>query len=218
VTEQDLRVFSGRKGVLLDLDGTLYCNHACRPYVEEVDRITGMMLLDRYETEDPKEAFRRLQSDQDSRGYRSKTEALDKLFGISLAEQNRWRERWTSPQDFLRPDERALQTLQHLSRSFVLLLGTNNTPVVTRRVLEALGIPEKIFSLLRSSEDLGAAKPEERFFRGIVRDSGIAAEDLVSVGDRAVSDLAPAAELGMGTYLVETIEDFYRLGHARFDS
>ena len=204
--------FRGRRGVLMDLDGTLYSNSS---YVEEVDRITGMLVLDHYDTRDPHQAFSRLEADQRAHGFGSKTDALDRLFGISLHDQNRWRERWTRPSDFLEPDARITETLVQLAGEFTLLLGTNNAPALTRSVLAALEIPEDLFVLVLTSEDLGAAKPDRRFFLGVARESGIEPEGLVSVGDRQRSDLDPAARLGMGTYLVQTPEDVYRLENVR---
>ena len=214
---EELLVFSGRTGILMDLDGTLYCNRANRAYVNEVDRITGMLVREHYGTEDAHTAFQLLERDQAAHGHGSKTVCLERLFGIDLQAQNRWRERCTRPEDFLRPDARLRGLLEYLGGAFSLILGTNNAPGVTRRVLAALEIPEDVFRLIRTSEELGAAKPAERFFREIAREAGTDPRELVSVGDRQESDLDPAARLGMGTWLVRTIEDVYRIEGARPD-
>lgn len=209
-----LDAFRGRRGVLLDLDGTLYCGRHHLGYLAEVDRVTGLRVAPHYGGVTPEAAFRLLQRDQDAAGCRSKSEALERLFGIGLAEMNRWRERWTRPEHHLRPDPLLLEALRALAGRFELVLGTNNAPGLTRSILEILGVPEGTFRALITSEDVGAAKPEAGFFRAAAAAVRCTPGEMVSVGDRPEADLEPAARLGMGTYLVQSIEDMYALRKA----
>jgi len=209
-----LEVFRGRKGILFDLDGTLYCSTANADYFREVDRITGLRVQRYYGTHTPEEAFARLERDQERLGYRSKSESLERLFGIGLAEMNRWRERLTEPERYIAQDDRLREVLRDLAARFVLVLGTNNAPRLTRRILEVLGVPASSFRSILTSEDVGAAKPEHGFFLQAAAAAGLAPREMVSVGDRSPSDLEPAVALGMGAYRVRSIDDVYALAGA----
>ncbi len=209
-----LAVFRSRAAVLVDLDGTLYTPADYPAYFDEMDRVTGRRVREALGAADDRDAFERLVREQRRLGLGSKSATLDRVLGIGLAEMNRFREAETHPERHLRPDPRAHETLVALRRRFRLVLGTNNAPGLARRLLGALGIPGGIFDFVLSSEDLLVAKPEPAFFHAVAERMGLPPDAFVSVGDSEASDLAPARELGMGSYLVTTMEDFYRLALA----
>ena len=204
-------VLAGRRAILFDLDGTLYCNEANRAYGDELDRITGLLVQERYGCATADEAYQRLAQDRDRLGFATRGQVLERCFGLGLVEQNRHRERHTHPERFLRPDPTLGRALDLLGTRFELLLGTNNTPLLARRVLAALGVDAERFRLLIASEDVGCAKPDPAFFRAILERSGFPPEQVLALGDRPEVDLVPAAALGMGTYLVRSVVDVYTL-------
>ena len=204
----------GRSALLLDLDGTLYPASSHRAYLDTVKRITGMREEEVYDASDPDSAYADLQADRSKYGFGSDTETLRERWGIGIAEMNRFRERWTRPSDFLAPEPRVATAVERMLASRTLILGTNNTPVLARRILKVLEIPEGWFAAIFSSEDLGAAKPDRAFFERICERAGLPARAFVSVGDRAASDLDPAAAVGMETWLVVGAEDLEALADA----
>ena len=213
-----LRVFRGRRGILFDLDGTLYDAGAYSAYFEATDRVTGLKLLGCYGVDDPEAAFERLERDRRAGGHPSKSAALEALHGIGIAEMNRFRERHLHPEDLIRPDPRMARVLTALADRFTLVLGTNNAPGLMLRILACLGVPPEAFHRMLTSEDVGSAKPDPAFFAAVAACAGHEARDFVSVGDRLESDLEPARRLGMGTWLVRSPEDVYALERARPDA
>ena len=206
-------VFSGRTAILFDLDGTLYGGPDAEAWFAEVDRVLGTRVAHHFAASDGMAAFRALgQRMEREPAIRSKSEALTRWFGISLGEMNRFRERQTAPEEFLRPDPAVAALLARLAGRFRLVLGTNNSARLARRTLRCLGIDEACFAALVSSEDAGVAKPEAGFFRHVVGVTGFPPGAIVSVGDRADSDLVPAAALGFGTWQVRDRSDVLGLG------
>ncbi len=69
-----------------------------------------------------------------------------------------------------------------------------NQPQATERVLVGLGLPADVIA---SSEGLGVAKPDPRFFALVARLLGVPAGAVASVGDRLDNDVLPAEAAGM---------------------
>lgn len=203
--------FAKREAILLDLDGTLYTKERFPEVFTEMEEATGERVRNAYAAPSSALAYAALLDDKRRLGCHSKSETLEKVHGITLAEMNRWREARTFPERYLSEDGRLRATIQHLARHFRLVLGTNNAPGLARRILDALRVPKEIFEHILTSEDVGHAKPEAAFFLRVLELTRLPAQAFVSVGDSEASDLVPAQKLGMGIYLVATIEDFYRL-------
>ena len=210
----DPAVIEGRHVLLFDLDGTLYPASEHQPYLDEVNRITGLRVQEIYDAADGYEAHARLREDRVRHGFTSDTETLASLHGIEMAEMNRFRERNTRPERFLEPDPRVIDAVGRCLATRVLVLGTNNTPGLARTILRVLGIDEAWFAGIFASEDLGAPKPAASFFEELCARTGLRAKDMVSVGDRPESDLVPAAALGMATWHVQNMTDLETLAAA----
>jgi putative hydrolase of the HAD superfamily len=205
-------VFAGRKGILFDLDGTLYGGPSCEPFFKATDAVTGLRVRKLVRRADPTEAFDAIEEAKagDS-SLRSKSDVLERRFGVGLSEMNRFRERFTDPEAHLRPDPEVAALLVALAPRFRLVLGTNNAPGLARRILSILGVDPGVFRRVATSEDFGAAKPDARFFRMAAAALELEPSDLVSVGDRPESDLAPAEELGFRTWRVASRNDLLAL-------
>jgi FMN phosphatase YigB (HAD superfamily) len=205
-------LFRGRRAILFDLDGTLYGGPAYEAYLRHADDVTGLRIRGRTGVADPAGAFAALEALREGDpSLRSKSDVLERRFGISLAEMNRFRERFTEIEAHFRPDPRAARLLNGLRTRYRLLLGTNNAPRLARRILAALGVDPNVFVGVLTSEDAGAAKPDARFFHEAARRLGVAPGEFVSVGDRPESDLAPAVALGAGAWRVDGPDDLYAL-------
>lgn len=205
-------VFRGRRAILFDLDGTLYGGPHYEAYLVHADDVTGLRVRARTGVREPGPAFAALESLRlGDPSLRSKSDVLERRFGIGLAEMNRFRERFTDIESHFRPDPRAAALLRGLAGRFRLLLGTNNAPRLARRILAALGVDPSVFVGVMTSEDAGAAKPDARFFNAAASRLGVPLAEIVSVGDRPESDLEPAAALGAGTWRVGSPADLYAL-------
>lgn len=59
------------------------------------------------------------------------------------------------------------------------------------------------FAYVRFAEDIGASKPDPKFFRSILDLAGARPDLAVSVGDRLENDYLPARSIGMSSVLVD---------------
>lgn len=95
----------------------------------------------------------------------------------------------------LYPDVRPC--LEELAQQGVTVVLAGNQPAVRRRQLEALGLP---CDAVRTSQELGCAKPDPAFFDAVLELTGV--EDpgqVLYVGDRVDNDVVPAAARGLRT-------------------
>jgi phosphoglycolate phosphatase/putative hydrolase of the HAD superfamily len=131
-------------------------------------------------------------------------------YGISMAENVRWREETCEPALFLKEDRKLGETLKELSASYALGVVTNNPVLVARKTLAALGV-ESYFGSLVGLDTCMTAKPQRLPFVKMTELLGCQPETCVSVGDRYDIDLALPMEMGMGGILVDGVEDVYKL-------
>lgn len=95
----------------------------------------------------------------------------------------------------LYPDVRAC--LQELHDAGVVVVIAGNQPARRTAQLRALSLPT---TLIATSDDIGAEKPDPAFFDGIMRVAGTAdPAAILYVGDRIDNDMGPAAAHGMRT-------------------
>jgi FMN phosphatase YigB (HAD superfamily) len=137
----------------------------------------------------------------------SKPAALAAWYGIGLAEMNRFRETHETPESHVRPSLGIEEALDIFGSRFRLVLATNNSPKLARRILRSLGIAEDRFVAVVAAEDAGAPKPAEAFFAYVVKAAGTSYDRSVSVGDGLVTDIEPARALGFATYHVRGPRD-----------
>jgi phosphoglycolate phosphatase/putative hydrolase of the HAD superfamily len=131
-------------------------------------------------------------------------------YGISIADNIRWREETCEPARFLGEDKKLKKTLSELSARYALGVVTNNPVLVARRTLAVLGV-EDCFGALVGLDTCMTAKPGRLPFVRITEFLGRKVETCVSIGDRYDIDLALPMELGMGGILVDGVEDVYGL-------
>lgn len=203
-------LFPPLRAIVFDMDGTLYRSPRLdRAYDRSVYRIVaqvqGVTLA---------EARRRFQTAYELERRRlgrtpSKLFTLTRL-GIPDREWARRAARWIKPRLFLRPDPRLRRTLQALRTHFKLAVVTNNHRRNLVSTLRALGVADCFDDLLALS-DTRLFKPSCRLYQLSAKRLGVAPAECLSVGDRYELDLAPAAQAGMQTLLVQRIEDLYRL-------
>ena len=105
---------------------------------------------------------------------------------------------WPSREERLYPE--AVSCLHRLKRCYRLGIIANQLPGVFNR-LEQWGIL-RYFSVIVTSDGLGAAKPDLQIFRAALQQAGCPAHRCVMIGDRLDNDIAPAKSLGMKTVWV----------------
>ena len=98
----------------------------------------------------------------------------------------------------------ARRALRALSVLPVLCVATNATDSDAVRVAEALervGLRTHLTHFF-TSQELGARKPDPRFFENVALRLGIPPENLMAVGNDLRKDIGPAKRAGMNTVLV----------------
>ena len=199
------------KALAFDMDLTLYTSAEYGQYqvdslIERLGKIRGLS-FDQMNRE--VEEARKGWIEANGGKKPSLTKVLS-LFGISLEESIRWREDTYEPARFLKEDKRLKESLEKLSRFFILGVITNNPVLVARKTLAAMKVGE-CFSVLIGLDTCMVAKPDKKPFIRFSELSGCSTETCVSVGDRYDIDLAPPLEIGMGGILVDGAEDVYEL-------
>jgi len=90
----------------------------------------------------------------------------------------------------------ALATVRTLAKKFPLALVTNGIAMVQRRRFAASPITA-YFQAVVISEEVGIAKPDPRIFAPALEKIGVAAGEVLYVGDSVTSDMAAARNAGM---------------------
>lgn len=205
-----LPLFPPLRAIIFDLDGTLYRSARLnRAYERSVYRVVAQTLR-----VTPAEARRRFDAEYARlrgrlRRTPSKLYTLTQL-GISDQDWARAAGRWIKPHLYVRPDPRLRRTLLALRPHVKLAVVTNNHRGNLLATLRVLGV-EDCFDDLLALSDTRLFKPSSRLYRLSAERLAVDPADCLSVGDRYELDLAPAAQAGMHTLLVQRLDDLYRL-------
>ncbi len=194
--------------LLFDIDGTLYDSPEYQDF--QIRRIVSRMANHLGQT--VPETDQRIAEVR--RSMHPRKPALSEVglsLGIPLSLTVEWRSHDFVPRDFLATDANlrdALSTL--LNRGYEIAALTNNPASVGFATLEALGVADR-FSVLVGLDDAGAPKPDPSGFRKVLSQTGVAAKEVLSIGDRHDVDLKAVLDAGGGGLLVHRVQDIYTL-------
>lgn len=131
----------------------------------------------------------------------SQTQAVSVICNIPVAQAARDTDSFLNRTQFISRDERLIALFEKLRGLTHYILG-NGAKETIREGLAVLGLDEKIFEEIVTSETVGENKPSEKGYRYIMGKTGLPADAHLMIGDREHVDLAPAHALGMKTCLV----------------
>ncbi len=199
------------KTLIFDIDSTLYTNAAYA--FEQVDCQVRQFARDRGISA---EEARRMVAD-----YRKKFAAANNgkkislgntllAFEIPIAQSVEWRKTLMEPADFLKRDEKLIQTLRSLSSRFKLICVTNNPVFTARKTLNAIGISE-FFPEIVGLDTCLKSKPALEPFEKACELTQTQPQDCIAIGDRYDMDIALPLEMGMGGILVTGVEEVYEI-------
>lgn len=198
------------EALLFDIDGTLYRNDAYAR--DQLDAIVGRFAVE--QGIPIADAWDRVNDHRRStRRLTGKTPSLGNTFlefGVPIAKSAEWRREVVDPEHYLKPDRRLAEALTALSGGFRLAALTNNPTDIGLRTLDCLGV-RSFFPLVIGLDRTLASKPDPRALEIALESLGLAADRVVSIGDRFEVDLEPVLERGGGAILVTSMEDVYRL-------
>lgn len=197
------------KTLIFDIDSTLYTNAAYA--FEQVDCQVRQFARDRGMSADE---ARRMVAD-----YRKKFAANNNgkkislgivllAFGVPIEQSVEWRKTLMEPADFLKRDERLIQTLSALQQKYNLICVTNNPVFTARKTLDAIGISE-FFPDIVGLDTCLKSKPAVEPFMKACELTNSTPQQCIAIGDRYDMDIALPLELGMGGILVTGVEEVY---------
>ena len=197
------------KTLIFDIDSTLYTNAAYA--FEQVDCQVRQFAKDRGITA---EEARRMVAD-----YRKQYAAANNgkkislgntllAFGIPIAQSVEWRKTLMEPADFLKRDEKLIQTLRSLSQHFKLICVTNNPVFTARKTLNAIGISD-FFPDIVGLDTCLKSKPALEPFEKACELTQTQPQNCIAIGDRYDMDIALPLQMGMGGILVTGVEEVY---------
>lgn len=131
----------------------------------------------------------------------SATETVAHLCGVSTPEAAKAFEAYYDRTKYVKRDEKLIELFEKLSSFTHYILANGYSPKL-RETLKVLGLPEKTFVEIVTSETVGVNKPHEAGYRYIMEKTGLPASAHMMIGDREIVDLQTAKALGMRTCLV----------------
>ena len=197
------------KGIIFDIDGTLYTSEE---YVfEQVDvQVRHFAKLKSISVE----AARKMVEDykakwaENHNGEKISLAKTMAAFGIPVAESILWRKKLIKPEKFLHRDEKLVKTIESLKSKYKIICVTNNPVFTARKTLEAIGVSE-FFPEIIGLDSTGLSKPHYLPFSMALQKMGVEAKNCVAVGDRFNIDIELPVKMGMGGILVDGVEDVY---------
>ena len=204
------------KGIIFDIDGTLYTSEE---YVfEQVDvQVRHFAKLKSISVE----AARKMVEDYKAKwaethnGEKISLAKTMAAFGISVAESIQWRKTLIKPEMFLSRDEKLVKTLENLKSKYKIICVTNNPVFTARKTLEAIGVSE-FFPEIIGLDTTGLSKPHYLPFSMALEKLGLNAKNCVAVGDRFNIDIELPVKMGMGGILVDGVEEVYLIQNSEF--
>jgi HAD superfamily hydrolase (TIGR01662 family) len=125
-----------------------------------------------------------------------------KYFGVDLDALSREIDAENNPDDDMRTEDfypDAIPTLKALVAAGHRIALAANQPARAQLALEGLGLP---VDFVATSSKWGVAKPSPEFFARVIAEAGVAARDIIYVGDRLDFDVRPAKAAGMQAVLI----------------
>ena len=199
------------RGIVFDLDGTLY---VCNPFADAIQETANIYIADLLGIK--KEQAFQLMTDTRARlteesGTVQTLSSVCAELGGNIRELHRYFEERLQPEAYLVRDERVVHLMQRLAEHFPLYIYTNNNRALATRIINHLGL-EGLFRGIFAIDDAWRSKPDEQMLAGIMAETGLAPAEALFVGDRYDVDLRVPEQYGCPVYLSRTVEQLLRLG------
>lgn len=201
----------GCKGILLDLDDTLYLYEPCH---NKALKSCWEATKDRLSYGEFSKLYRQLRNQVKSELYpqascRSRLLAfqkmaemfnLDKPYGWALKMHNMY---WDCFIEAMEVHSEAVRFLNRCKdeRLPVCLVSDMLTEIQIRKVYK-LGI-EQFINRMVTSEEAGAEKPDRRIFELALKKLGLGSSEVIMIGDDLEKDVKGAGEFGIKAYKID---------------
>lgn len=201
---------SSIRGIIFDLDGTLYVCDTFAALIQEAATayIAGLKGISQPEAS-LLMAATRLRLSEESGALQTLSAVCEELGG-SIRELHGIFEERLRPEACLVRDERVILLLTRLSAQFPLYIYTNNNRALATRIINYLGL-NGLFRSVYAIDDAWRAKPDEEMLSRILSETGLSPAEALFVGDRYDIDLRVPEQHGCPVYLSQSLEQLLRL-------
>jgi putative hydrolase of the HAD superfamily len=198
------------RGIIFDLDGTLYvCDHyATEIQAAAVGYISALMQISSAEA-GLVMAATRLRLTEES-GTVQTISAVCAELGGSIPDLHYFFGQNLQPENHLERDERVVGLLERLAKKFSLAIYTNNNRALTTRIMNCLGLDGLVANIF-TIDDTWRGKPDEEMARRVLAALELSPDEALFVGDRYDVDLRVPEQLGCPVYLSQRLEQLLRL-------
>jgi putative hydrolase of the HAD superfamily len=198
------------RGIIFDLDGTLYVSPEFADTIQETacSYIAGLKGIA------TDQACRLLATTR--RLLKEETDAVPTLSAVCTKLGGNVRDLHAiftadlRPEAYLTRDERVVALLERLEQSIPLYLFTNNNRELTTRIISILGL-NGLFRRIYTIDDTWHGKPDEGLLNRILAEGGLMPSEALFVGDRYDVDLRLPEQRGCPVYLSQSVEQLLRL-------
>ncbi|GFE62207.1 HAD family hydrolase [Geobacter sp. AOG2] len=201
---------SAIRGIVFDLDGTLYVSDPFAATIQEV--ATGYIASLKGVSGD--EACSLMAATRsrlcETHGITPTLSTVCTELGGNIRELHAVFESRLRPESYLVRDERVIILLERLSQRFELSLFTNNNRALTTRIIGYLGL-DVFFRHIFAIDDQWLAKPDESMLEQVLTRLGLTPAEALFVGDRYDVDLRLPEQRGCPVYLSQSVEQLLRL-------
>jgi len=198
------------KGIVFDLDGTLYVAPAFAAAIKEA-AVGYISFLQGISCDDARQLMadtRAMLAADDS--IVPTLSAVCTALGGNLRDLHAVFEATLRPEAYLVRDERTIALLERLAQRCDLYLYTNNNRALATRIVTYLGI-DHCFRRIFTIDETWRAKPDGELVARVLREIGQAPAEVLFVGDRYDVDLRLPEQCGCPVYLTQSVEQLLRL-------
>jgi HAD superfamily hydrolase (TIGR01549 family) len=198
------------RGIVFDLDGTLYASPGFAATIQ-AEAVMYMASLKGVAPEEMQQlmAATRSRLTEESGTVQTLSTVCTELGG-SVRELHAIFEERLRPEAYLVRDERVIALLEKLRQRFRLYIYTNNNRVMATRILEYLGL-DSLFERIFAIDDAWRAKPDEVMLEQLFAATGVTPPQMLFVGDRYDIDLRLPEQKGCPVFLSQNVEQLLRL-------
>ena len=201
---------AGIRGVVFDLDGTLYVNES---FVAEIQNaaVGYIAILKGIEISEAAQLMASTRQQLCKKlGTDQTLSAVCTELGGTVQQLHRHFQETLQPEAFLARDDRVVDLLQRLSQRYSLFIYTNNNRLLTERIVSLLGFDE-MFSRIFTIDDSWQGKPDQQMLVRLLDQIALKPGEVLFVGDRYDVDLQLPEQLGCPVQLSQSVEQLLSL-------
>ena len=199
------------RAIVFDLDGTLYVSPEYAATIQSAAAayMAGVLAMEVVDVCDLMSATRKRLAEE--RGTVQTLSAVCTELGGNTRDMHAYFEKVLLPEELLVGDSRVAELMEQLCSRFDLYIYTNNSSVMTNRILEQLSLG-RYFKRIFAIDDIWRSKPDETVLEQVLTTTGFKPEQVLFVGDRYDVYLRLPEQKGCPIYLSQSVDQLLRLG------